>query len=155
MADWKYFKDVIAPKRLQEITDGKNLGTRNPIYVVYSLVERYVSGWDEFMNDTNLKGEEAKHGYLRDTYEIDEDGDEYVSEERAFHEDDGDDPEAEMVTQFWMDRLEAIFLTSEAAHEYLVSQSHNLSDPYVYVHYAGYANYQMDTLFNEKAEKND
>jgi hypothetical protein len=54
------------------------------------------------------------------------------------------------VTRFYTDRIVAFFLTSEAAHEYLKKQAHNLDDPYVYVFYAGYGNQQMDMLFETK-----
>lgn len=50
------------------------------------------------------------------------------------------------VTRFYTDRIIAFFITSEAAHDYLKYQSHNLSDAYVYVFYSGYGNKQMDAL---------
>ena len=54
--------------------------------------------------------------------------------------------EPEEVTMFYTDRIIAFFLTSQAAHDYLQYQSHNMNDPYVYVFYSGYANRQMDKL---------
>ncbi len=33
--------------REHEIQEGKNLGTRDPIYLVYSLAEHFVSEWSQ------------------------------------------------------------------------------------------------------------
>ena len=68
------------------------------------------------------------------------------SEKRKFHKTNKRMKEPEEVTRFYIDRIIAFFLTSEAAHDYLKYQKHNLSDAYVYVFYSGYANQQMDKL---------
>jgi len=136
----KYLTTEILPKREQEIKEGKNLATAQPIYVVYDLIESGAFGHVEIGGVQNHKGKEYQEGYIdkaEDEIEF------YVNKELL--------TEPEEITRFWTDRLVAIFLTSEAAHDYLKYQSHNLSsEAYVYVHYTGYANKQMNKLLNGK-----
>ena len=135
--DLNYLQNIILPKREQEILDGKNLSTRQPIYVVLDLQENYCSGHSEYTLPTNYIGRDMEYGYIDLLLD---------PEYRKFNEtDDGmEDPEA--ITRFYTDRIIAFFLTSEGAHDYLKYQSHNLSDGYVYVFYSGYGNKEMDKL---------
>ena len=135
--DLNYLTNEILPQREKEIEVGKNLGTRQPIYLVYDLQEQFCSGHSEYSPPTNLFGKEWSFGYI--------DTDPNV-EDIEFCEDDSDMKSPEAVTQFFTDRLIAVFLTSKAAHEYLEYQSHNLTNPYVFVAYSGYGNRQMDNL---------
>jgi len=57
--------------------------------------------------------------------------------------------DATEVSRFYVDVFKGVFLTSEAAHDYLKYQKHNLSEKaFVYVEYSGYGNKQMDALLN-------
>lgn len=132
-----YLINEIIPKREQEIKDGKNLSTKQPIYVVLDLQENIVSGHSEYSSFTNYKNKAFQFGY------VDMDLD---CESREFILIDDNMSNPEKITRFWTDRIVAFFLTSESAHDYLKYQSHNLSDPYVYVFYSGYRNYHMDKL---------
>lgn len=134
--DLEYLKNEIIPKRKKEINEGKNLATAQPIYVVYSLEERATEGHSEFLgSDTNHKGKSPRMGY------VDMNG-----EEPEFNESDKGMEEPREVTEFWIDRAEAFFFTSESAHDYLKYQGHNLTEGYVYVHHSGYGNHEMDIL---------
>ena len=132
-----YLRNEIIPKREQEIKDGKNLMTRQPIYIVLDLQENFCSGHSIYESPTNYKGRKWENGYI----DISLDG-----EGREFCEADKGMEEPEEVTKFYTERIVAFFLTSEAAHDYLGYQGHNLSDAYVYVFYSGYANRQMGKL---------
>lgn len=134
--DLNYLQNVILPKREKEISEGKNLATRQPIYVVYQLEEKACEGHSEFLgSNTNHKGKEPKHGYIQRDYG-----------EPEFKESDEGMERPQAVTIFWIDRAVAFFFTSEEAHAYLDYQGHNLDEGYVFVHYTGYANREMDAL---------
>lgn len=132
-----YLQTVIIPQREQEIKEGKNLATRQPIYVVLDLWENYCSGHSDYTNSTNYKGKGWEFGYIDLSLE---------SESIKFKKSDKGMKKPEAVTRFYTDKIIAFFFTSEAAHDYLEYQSHNLTDPYVYVFYSGYGNRQMDLL---------
>jgi len=132
-----YLQTVVIPQREQEIKEGKNLATRQPIYVVLDLHENYCSGHSDYTNSTNYKDKRWEYGYIDSALE---------GELRKFKKTDKKMKEPEKITRFYTDRIIAFFLTSEAAHDYLKYQSHNLIDPYVYVFYSGYGNRQMDLL---------
>ena len=140
----KYLKETLIPQREREIENGDNLATRNPIYVVYSLRDQYLSGHtDDYSPRTNLKDVPHENGYLFRHEDWDE--------PQFFPNEDGadiDGMETEEITRIWVDRLEAIFLTSKAAYDYMEYQRHNLSNAYVYVHSGGYRNQEMDMLFS-------
>ena len=134
-----YLINEILPVRKQEIEEGKNLGTSQPIYVVLSLMEHVCEGHTDYLSHmTNNKGKERVYGYIDMGIE--------EPECREFKESDKGMENAEAVTLFWTDDVKAFFLTSEAAHAYLKYQSHNMKEPYVYVYHSGYSNYQMDRL---------
>ena len=134
----EYLTKEILPVRAQEIKDGKNAATSNPIYVVLDLTEQVCSGHNDYSMTTNLKGVEAVHGYLDMGLK--------EAEDREFCEESEGMEKPEEVTRFYTDRIVAFFLTREAAVAYLSYQGHNLSQGYVYVFNAGYRNHQMDTL---------
>lgn len=136
--DIEYLTKEILPTREQEISEGRNLGTSQPIYFVFNSDYHIVSGHSEYSPITNIRGRQVEFGFI-DIYK--------EPELREFKTSAKGMKEPEEVTRFYTDRYIAIFLTSEAAHDYLKYQKHNLSDPYVYVHYTGYANRQMDRLF--------
>lgn len=129
-------------KRQAEIKDGKNLGTRYPVYVVMSLRKHSIPGkYADYLSKTNFKSYPAREGYI----------------DRA-----ADEPEIQLTdygmeapeawTDFYTDDPRAFFITSEAAHEYIEYQSHNMFEPYVYVFYTGYGNRQMDKIMQELGE---
>jgi len=135
--DLNYLQNVLLPKREAEIKEGKNLCTRQPIYVVLEVQENIVSGHSEYSPSTNYKGKGFEFGY------VDMDLD---CECPEFMPTDDKMSSPEEITRFWTDRIVAFFLTSEAAHDYLKYQSHNMKSPYVYVFYSGYGNREMDAL---------
>lgn len=139
-------------KRWKEIEEGKNHGTRYPVYCVYAMEYLYFDrDQDIFINEFNRCGIDPVNGFLYNSpfeYEFFETEDElikYVSE--YFGKDYNDISEIDdcyysEVQQIAKERLVAVFLTSEAAHNYI--ERHNLSQPYVYVESSGYANYQFE-----------
>lgn len=145
----QYFKKHILPTREKEIEKGLNAATKNPIYFVYDLEERIVSGHTEFPLCCNLKEKDSEFGFL----DMDEE-----PENRVFY------PNIEVnnkflnlrpVTRFWIDKYKGIFLTREGADNYLRLQKHNLSDEaYIYVHSPGYRNAEMEKLFEEPKAEN-
>ena len=136
--DLNYLQTEILPVRAREIEEGKNLGTRQPIYVVLDLQENVCSGYNQYSsNTTNYKGERPKFGYIELAIE---------PELRKFKSSGDGMIKPEEVTLFYTDRIIAFFLTSEAAHAYIQYQAHNMKRPYVYVFYSGYGNLQMDKL---------
>jgi hypothetical protein len=140
----EYLTKEILPVREQEIKDGKNAGTRQPIYVVLDLVTHYCEGHTDYLgHTTNEKGKNKEFGYI--DLALDTEGREFV---RVGEPIEGM-LKPEKVTKFYTDRVVAFFLTSKAAHEYLQYQKHNLPYGYVYVFYSGYRNAQMDMLLNE------
>jgi hypothetical protein len=139
--DLNYLVEEVLTQRKKEIEQGKNLSTRQPIYVVLDLQENYTSGHTDYSLTTNYKDVQHEHGYLDDSLE---------SEAKVFKKSVKGMRKPEEVTRFYTDRIIAFFLTSKAAHEYLQYQKHNLSNGYVYVFYSGYGNYQMDMLLKNQ-----
>lgn len=136
----EYLINKLLPQRAKEIKSGKNLGTRQPIYVVYDMQECYVSGHSDFSPVTNKKNVGWDFGYIDMGIE---------GECRDFKKSPKNMKDSEEVSRFYVDVFKAVFLTSKAAHEYLKYQKHNLSKKaYVYVEYSGYANKEMDSLLN-------
>jgi len=132
-----YLKNTIIPLRKKEIEEGKNLSTRQPIYVVLDLQENIVSGHSDYSPSTNYKGLQFAYGYIDTSL---------GGEEIEFNESKKGMKSPEKVTRFYTDRIAAFFLTSQGAHDYLKYQKHNLSRGYVYVFYSGYGNREMDQL---------
>lgn len=135
--DLNYLQNEIIPKREQEIKDGENLATRQPIYVVLDLQENIIEGHTHCSPSVNYYGKDWINGYADEGLD---------SEDMEFSETSDGMKKPKEFTKFYTDRIIAFFLTSEAAHYYLKYQSHNLSDAYVHVFHSGYANYQMDKL---------
>lgn len=141
-------------QRWSEIEAGKNYGTRYPVYAVYTMDYLYFDlNQDLYVPSFNRCGLEAVTGYLYNNgseYEFCETEDElvkYVNEHFDKEFDDIseiDEDHYSEVQKIAKERLVAIFLTSEAAHNYMERQKHNLSQPYVYVESTGYANYQFE-----------
>jgi hypothetical protein len=132
----KFLRKLLTTRK-QEIEEGKNLATRQPIYVVLDLQENITSKHSEYSPSTNYKGKGWTHGYM-DTF--------LDGEEITFEESKKGMKEPVKVTRFYTDRVVSFFITSKGAHEYLKYQSHNLKMPYVYVFYSGYGNREMDQL---------
>ena len=60
-----FLKNEILPLRKQEIKEGKNLATRNPIYVVLDLNDNYCSGHSDYLSyTTNGQGKDKEFGYI-------------------------------------------------------------------------------------------
>lgn len=139
----QFIKESIEPQRQEEIKKGLNAATRNPIYVVLDLQEHFMSGHNDYSGlSTNYKEKEQQFGYLWHPR----------SDEPIFVdvEPDSYDVEYEAVTRFWTDRFIAIFLTRQAAKDYLQYQSHNLSDEaYIYTFSPGCRNQQMEKLLSD------
>jgi 3',5'-cyclic AMP phosphodiesterase CpdA len=136
-----YLVKEILPVRKKEIEDGKNIGTRQPIYVVLDLQENIIDGHIHYSPSVNYKGKDWKHGYADRALD---------SEDMVFSESPSGMENPKEFTKFYTDRVIAFFFTSEAAHSYIKHQAHNLQQPYVYVFNSGYANYQMDMLLNNQ-----
>jgi hypothetical protein len=136
-----YLTSEIIPQREQEIKEGKNLGTRQPIYVVLDLQENIIEEHSNYSLPTNYKGVGWEYGYA--DYDLDSECREFRTSHKGMENPIG-------ITRFFTDRIIAFFLTSKAAHEYLKYQSHNLTNPYVYVFYSGYGNKEMDMLLENK-----
>lgn len=135
----EYLTKEIIPVRNKEIEEGKSYGTRNPIYTVMDVVTHVVEGHSEYLHMQTLNQMLPEWGYVDMSLD---------SECRNLEESKEGMSKPKRFTRFFTDRFVAFFLTSEAAHDYLNYQSHNLSKhAYVYVHYAGYSNKQMDKLF--------
>lgn len=135
----EFLQKEIIPQRTKEIDKGENAATRQPIYVVLSMQENYVSGHTEMTPSTNYRGWSMEFGY------IDRDLDSELCE---FKKSDKRMKRPESVTKFFTERITAFFLTRKAAKEYLSYQKHNLSDGYIYTFYSGYANREMDSFLN-------
>lgn len=141
-----YLKNEIIPQREKEI-QGKNGFTRQPIYIVYDVVESVTTRDDEYSNleNCNLHWYKSKSwrfvSYDEDWNIIEADEDWFDSEDCEFVEWDWD------ISVFYIDIFIAIFLTRKWAEEYLKYQSHNLTDKaYIYTHYSWYANQEMNNL---------
>jgi len=140
----EYMTKEILPVREQEIKDGKNLGTRQPIYIVLDLVSHYCEGHTDYLgHTTNEQGKYKEFGYI--DLDLDTESREFI---RVGEPIEGM-VRPEKVTKFYVDKFVAFFLTSEAAHDYLQFQKHNNPFGYVYVFYSGYRNHQMDMLLDE------
>lgn len=145
--------------RNKEISEGKNLSTLNPIYIVCTKNENFVEG---FIQKARLSSEHSGHiginfspcfseidynvkfvhGYFDESEEPDE---------RKFRKSSNRMKNPVEVTMFESVMYRAFFLTSEAAHDYIKYQAHNLYKPFVFVHYAGYRNWEFDNLmFDEQ-----
>lgn len=131
--------------RNKEIEEGKNAGTKNPIYFVYSMREEFLSGHCIDRSPiTNKRGMAHENLYIKKEWDEGAELFEKIPE-------DGDEDNYEEVTRIWLDDFKALFLTREAAENYLKYQSHNLNNPYIYTHYAGYRNWEFDNLLFDEA----
>jgi hypothetical protein len=139
--DLNFLVKKILPQRAKELEEGKNLATRNPIYVVLELEEHVCSGHSEFTGSTNHSEKNWEFGYIDMSLDL---------EDRDFQETDEAMIEPEPVSRFWTDNIVAFFLTMEAANDYLQYQSRNLLEPYIYVFSPGYGNRQMNLLFGNE-----
>lgn len=137
--DLNYLCNEILPVREDELKKGKNLSTRQPIYVVLSMQENFISGHSKYTPSTNYRGWGMQFGYIDESLD---------SENRKFKPIEKGMKNPTEITKFFTERIEAFFLTSKAAHEYLKYQKHNLTNAYVYVFYSGYKNIQMDMLLD-------
>ncbi len=66
--DLDYLKAVLEVRK-QEIEDGKNLHTAQPIYVVLDLQEIFYSEHSEYSSITNLKNKEQEFGFIDNAVE--------------------------------------------------------------------------------------
>lgn len=131
--------------RNKEIADGKNAGTQNPIYFVYSMREEFLSGHCTDRSPiTNNRGMAHENLYIKKEWEEDAELFEEIP--------DGENEyEYEEITRIWIDDFKALFITHEAAEDYLKYQAHNLNNPYIFTHYAGYRNWEFDNImFDER-----
>lgn len=133
----RFLQDVIIPQRDKEMGNGEHGGTNQPIYVVLDLWERFCTGHSDIPMDFNYKGEKEEYGYIDMALEDDD---------RKFHYTDEEMEEPEAVTRFFVDEVVAFFFTKKAANEYMGYQSHNLSNPYLYIFHSGKQNHEMDML---------
>ena len=138
----EYLKSVIIPQREKEIKEGKNLGTRNPIYVVLEAKEHFINDHDnEFSLPYSESGKYPEFGYVDMAVE---------PEDREFKLEQTNMTSPKPVTRFWTDQVTAFFLTRKAADEYLQYQAHNLNNAFVFVYYIGYGNVELETLFGNE-----
>ena len=98
----EYLKNEIIPLREKEIEEGKNICTRQPIYVVLDLQENYVSGHSYYSPSTNHKGLPFEFGYIDEHLE---------GELRTFKKSDKHMKKPSKITKFYTDRIVAFFLT--------------------------------------------
>jgi len=129
--------------RNQEIEEGLNLGTRHPLYFVYSMRVEYLTGHcTDRSPTTNLRDWSHENLYVKKEW----------SEYPEFFEEipSGENKsDYEKVIRIWIDDFKGLFFTHQAAQEYMKYQSHNLTNPYIYIHNAGYRNYEFETIFNK------
>lgn len=137
--DLKHLTNDILPLRKQEIIEGKNCATSQPIYVVLDLQENIVSGHTDYTPSTNYKGLEWEFGYMDERLD---------PEDREFKLSGVIMAKPIRITRFYTDRIVAFFLTSKGASDYLEYQKHNLNNGYVYVFYSGYGNKEMNKLLS-------
>jgi len=139
--DLIYLQSKIIPQRAQEIAEGKNLFTKQPIYVVLDLQYHIMTGHDDngwlTTSMLNYKEKPGEFGYVDLALD---------AEDRKIKESYTGMENPEAVTKIYIDRIIAFFFTSLEAHNYLIYQKHNLTDPYVYVFNSGYRNWEMDHL---------
>ncbi len=141
--DIKYLQEKIIPQREKEIEEWKNASTRQPIYIVYNVVESCTTFDSHYSNleDLTLHQYKPEHWYFK----WEKEG--WDSEDYEWVE----DYENAEISKFFRDVFTAIFFTRKWAEEYMKYQSHNLSDKaYIYTHCSGYANHEMDSLLNNK-----
>jgi len=134
----RYLKELLVTRE-QEIKDGKNAATAQPIYVVLDLQEKCAFTHDEINSDTNRVGKEPIQGWVDSDYD---DEPEFTTSEDEMEK----MKSPQEVTSFWIDSIVAFFITREGAEDYLKYQKHNLTEPYIYVFHTGYANFQMNNL---------
>lgn len=139
--DLEYLKKEILPQRALEFESGDNLGTSQPIYVVLESIAAIASGHSDYSPLTDMQGSPIEHGYVDASLD---------PENREFKLESEGMAEPEEITRFRVDRPAAFFLTHKAAREYIQYQSHNLTEPYVYVFNAGYRNIQMENLLRDE-----
>jgi hypothetical protein len=139
--DLGYLTNELLPLRKQEILQGKNCATAQPIYVVLDLQENIVSGHTDYTPSTNYKGLDWQFGYMDEKLD---------PEYREFKLSEVMMKKPIRITRFYTDRIVAFFLTSKGAHDYLEYQKHNLNKGYVYVFYSGYGNKEMNILLSDE-----
>ena len=132
----KYLQEEIIPQREKEIAEGKNEGTRQPIYVVMDVMESISFDHVE-LNYLSYNGKEPQKGYFDAALE---------DEDREFKEYKDGLKNPRPCTLIYSDMIVAFFLTRKGAEEYLEYQKHNLNKGYIYTFYSGYGNREMDKL---------
>lgn len=138
----EYLNELLVIRK-QEIKDGKNAATNQPIYVVLDLQEKCAFTHDEINSDTNRRGKEPVQGWIDSEHDGEPD---FITDELEAVE----MKNAIEVTTFWIDSIAAFFITRQGAESYLKYQKHNLTEPYIYTFSTGYANYEMNKLLNNQ-----
>lgn len=135
----EYLKNKIIPQRKKEIENGENACTAQPIYIVYNTEHDFISGHDDegWYGGSTLVGKTSEVGYIDTGVD---------SEDRDFCKDSDEMITPEEVTKIYSQRFTALFFTRKGAEDYLKYQKHNLTEPFIYTHYSGYANREMDDL---------
>lgn len=142
----------VLPQRKLDIENGKNYGTRQPIWMIFNTRSYWVSGHSDFSPDHSLQNKGCDYGYYNS--DLDSEDREFIFVQELLDELGLEDSYSvpsnyERVTQYYVSEYVAMFFTNEDAEDYLRYQSHNLTDPIKFVHYTGYRNAAMDYLFKE------
>jgi hypothetical protein len=141
----------IKTTRQIEILDGKNLATRNPIYLVFQEIYSIASHQSDYQLGRNLRNKQDE--YVR--YLIDSDSfilanftntDNWDDKIEIKNEDGEIEKYSEVVKIGYHDRFVSVFFTKESADLFIKQESHKLKNPYVYVEYIGNRNWQLQDL---------
>ena len=125
------YKDIstieyLAKIRQQEIGANKNASTRNPLYIVYSIVKSYQE-YDN--NESDHIDMTTSLFYANDVIEVVD-----------VTENEYKDNEGNVITEKdyyvgYHDSFETVCFTRESAERFIELNGHNMNEPYIYVHY--------------------
>jgi len=152
-----HLANVLA-KRRQEIAEGKNACTRNPLYLVYDtryFVIENTSGFSPSASVFN-NPEEYIRGNVDDFEDfivVSPSDDDFEEEEvqRAHPYEEGEiRTYGEVLKKVYYDRFVTVCFTREAAEAFIQADRHNLSNPRIYVDYCHHKNTEMLGILGEK-----
>lgn len=153
----------IKEQRETEIKVGLNYATRDPLYVVYSIVSTVHEADTDYTACTTHSSKGPVYGFYHkdcdmfihesDTHNfnmvktaMDEEWENVLLE---FGEEEGEEYSVDdfiHLVELYHDRFESAFFTRKAAEQFIETNGHNMNEPYIYVESIERRNFEFNDL---------
>lgn len=129
--------ESIKKRRQKEISEGKNAGTRNPLYVVYDQIQTYCE------HDTSLDQSTTVFNHEDEFVRFDSEGNEKKAEANPDNWGYEKGKWSAVVKKSFHDRFVTVCFTRKGAEDFIKAERHNLNKPRIYVEYAERRNIEL------------